>query len=49
VRRGGLGARRLDPGPGDRPLLELQQEYRLSYFSSPTTSRWSSTSATASR
>jgi ABC-type oligopeptide transport system ATPase subunit len=25
------------------------KEYRLSYFSSPTTSRWSSTSATASR
>ena len=24
-------------------LLDLQQEYRLSYCSSPTTSRWSST------
>ena len=48
LRRGGLGARRLDPGPGDRAARPSCSAPSASpTCSSPTTSRWSATSPTA--
>ncbi|MCK7479086.1 MAG: hypothetical protein M0C28_18275 [Candidatus Moduliflexus flocculans] len=50
LRRAGLGARRLDPGAGHQPARGPAGASSASpTSSSPTTWRWSSTSATASR
>ena len=50
LRRAGVGARRLDPGAGHQPAGGSAGRARTSPISSSrTTSRWSSTSPTASR